>query len=308
MKFNPKARIDQSQYRDAGGAGGGGRGGGSSAGMRLPLPTGGGKLTIGGVVIAVVVYFATQLLSSGTSGGDTTQCQTGVDANASDKCASALLATSVQDFWDKEYAAQAAGELAFEPRSRSYRPAPITVFSGGTDSGCGQASSAMGPFYCPNDSTVYIDSTFLEDMLQGDLGATGGPFALGYVIAHEYGHHVENLLGYLGRARTQQGPRSDAVKIELMADCIGGIWAKSAQETVDEDGNRIIEDLTRDDIERAIDAATAVGDDRIQQKSGSRINEESWTHGSSAQRVSWFNRGLQTGSLSACDTFRDGAL
>lgn len=307
MKFNPKARIDQSQYSDAGG-----RGGGSPAGMRLPIPSsGGGKLTVGGVVIAVIVFFATQLLNngSGTGGGDAgPKCETGADANQSYKCASALLATSVQDYWDKEYAAQVRGDLAFRPQETTYQSAPIQVFTGATSSGCGQASAATGPFYCPNDSTVYIDTSFMDEMLTGALKAKGGPFALGYVIAHEYGHHVENLLGYLARMRTQQGPRSDAVKIELMADCIGGIWAKNAQQTVDEDGNAIIEDLIQDDIARAIDAATAVGDDRIQQSSGGQVNEESWTHGSSAQRVRWFNVGFEQGSLSACDTFRDGAL
>ncbi|RZI83005.1 MAG: peptidase, partial [Microbacterium sp.] len=261
MKFNPKARIDQGQYSDAG------RGsGGSSAGMRLPIPGGGGgRLTVGGVVIAVVVFFVTQLLSNGSSGdGDTTECRTGADANGSDKCATALLGTSVQDYWEKAYAGQVEGELAFEPRTFEYQPARITTFSAGVDTGCGQAGAEMGPFYCPNDLTVYVADNFMKDMLEGDLHAEGGPFALGYVVAHEYGHHIENLLGYLGRMQTQRGEKSDSVKAELMADCLGGMWAKNAQETVDEDGNVIIEDLTEDDIARAIDAATAVGDDRIQ--------------------------------------------
>ena len=145
-------------------------------------------------------------------------------------------------------------------------------------------------------------------MLEGQLGAKGGDFALGYVIAHEYGHHVENLLGYLGRARTQNGPQSDAVKIELMADCLGGMWAKDAQRTTDALGQVIISDLTQDDIARAIDAAKAVGDDRIQKRSSGRVNPEQWTHGSSAERAHWFNTGLKEGSLEACDTFAPGAL
>ena len=141
-------------------------------------------------------------------------------------------------------------------------------FEGSTDSGCGPASAEMGPFYCPNDKRVYLDTTFFDDMLEGQLGAEGGPFAIGYVIAHEYGHHVEDQLGVLGKVRTQKGPNSDAVRVELMADCLAGVWAKGAQETKDQDGRAIIEDLTQDDIKRAIDAAEAVGDDRIQKRSG----------------------------------------
>jgi predicted metalloprotease len=166
----------------------------------------------------------------------------------------------------------------------------------------------MGPFYCPNDQRVYIDKTFMDDMLRGQLGAKGGTFALGYVIAHEYGHHVEDLLGILGRMRTQQGPKSDSVRVELMADCLGGMWAKDAQQTKDAQGNAIIEDLTQDDIARAIDAAQAVGDDRIQKQSSGRVNPEAWTHGSSQERVHWFNVGLKEGSLEACNTFAPGAL
>ncbi|MCX6396091.1 MAG: neutral zinc metallopeptidase [Propionibacteriales bacterium] len=299
MKFNPKARIDQSQYSDAGG-----RPGGSSAGLRLPIPSGGGgRLTVGGVVIVVVVFFVTQFLNGSPTGSDSTECRTGADANASDKCASALLATSVQDYWARNYAEQAPG-AAFAPRTTRYEPAGITTFSSAVDTGCGQAGAEMGPFYCPNDQTVYVAENFLSDMLEGDLQAEGGPFALGYVVAHEYGHHVEDLLGYLGRIRTQQGERSDSVKAELMADCLGGIWAKNAQQTVDGDGNAIIEDLTAEDVQNAIGAATAVGDDRIQP----RASKESWTHGSAADRVKWFMIGYQQGSLAACDTFRDGAL
>lgn len=301
MKFNPKARIDQSQYSDAGHGGGGG----SATRMRLPLPgSGGGKLTIGGVVIAVVVYFATQLLSNGSSDdGDSTECRTGADANTSDKCASALFGTSVQDFWEGAYATQARG-AAFEPRSASYRPATTQTFSGSVSTGCGNADEGMGPFYCPNDLTVYVSDNFLDEMLVGQLGGPDGLFALGYVVAHEYGHHVENLLGYLGRIQTQRGEKSDSVKAELMADCLGGMWARDAANTLDEDGTAIIEDLTRADIDTAIRAATTVGDDRIQPKS----SKESWTHGSAEQRVRWFTIGYEQGSLVACDTFRAGAL
>ena len=181
-------------------------------------------------------------------------------------------------------------------------------FDGATQSACGQASSQMGPFYCPNDRKVYLDTTFFRDMLQGELGARGGPFAIGYVIAHEYGHHIEDQLGILGKIRTTQGPRSDSVRAELMADCLAGAWAKNAQTTKDASGEPIISDLTPDDVKRAIDAAQAVGDDRIQKRTQGRVSPDSFTHGTAAQRIRWFNRGLEQGTIEACDTFRAGGL
>jgi predicted metalloprotease len=196
----------------------------------------------------------------------------------------------------------------FAENGRRYERPRLVLFSRATRSACGTAQSAMGPFYCPNDQRVYIDLGFMDDMLTGQLGAEGGPFALGYVLAHEYGHHIEDQLGVLGRMRTQQGPRSDSVKAELMADCLGGMWAKDAQTTTDALGQMIISDLTQDDISRAVDAAQAVGDDRIQKESGGRVNPEQWTHGSAAQREHWFNTGLKEGSLEACNTFAPGAL
>lgn len=308
MRFNPKARVDQSQFDDRSGRSSGGFGGGSGGGMRLPIPSGGGKISLGTIVVAILIYFASQMLNGGpgpsdntgnVGASDQTSCQTGEQANTSDKCAVALFTKSVQDYWTKTFGEQTNGR---------YQPITSVVFSGQTDSGCGTAASAMGPFYCPNDTTVYLDSTFFDQMLEGELGAKGGPFSIGYVVAHEYGHHVENQLGILAKMRTQQGPKSDAVKVELMADCLAGMWAKDAQETVDSEGNRIIEDLNADDIARAIDAAHAVGDDRIQQHSTGRVNPEAWTHGSAAQREHWFNVGLQKGSLQACNTFAPGAL
>ena len=166
----------------------------------------------------------------------------------------------------------------------------------------------VGPFYCPNDSEVYLDLSFFRDMLQGQLGGQDAPFTRAYVVAHEYGHHIENLLGIMGQVRTQQGQGSDAVKLELMADCLGGMWAGAAESTRDSEGTSIIEGLTQDDIDRAIDAARAVGDDRIQQRSGGGVNEEVWTHGSSAARAKWFGVGLSQGSLEACNTFAPGAV
>ena len=308
MRFNPKARIDQSQIETRTG---GGRGGG---GMRLPIPGGGGggggRIGVGTILVIVLVVVLGQCMgvdvlgggSTPSGGGDRTtanECQTGADAQKSDACAIDLFTTSVQNYWKQAYP---------DEMGDPYDVVKTVRFEGSTNSGCGPASAEMGPFYCPNDKQVYLDQTFFDDMLEGQLGAEGGPFAIGYVIAHEYGHHVEDQLGVLGRVRTQKGPRSDAVRVELMADCLAGVWAKGAQETRDEDGRAIIEELNQDDIKRAIDAAQAVGDDRIQKRSGGRVDTDSFTHGSAEQRVRWFNKGMSEGTIKGCDTFATNNL
>jgi predicted metalloprotease len=302
MRFNPKARIDQSQIQTR-------RGGGGGGGMRLPMPGGGGgrggQMGIGTILVIVLVVVLSQCMgvdimggggSTSGSGDQSTanECQTGEDANQSDACAIDLFTTSVQNYWKKAYPAETG-----DP----YDVVQTVRFEGSTDSGCGQASSEMGPFYCPNDRLVYLDTSFFDDMLEERLGAEGGPFAIGYVIAHEYGHHLEDQLGVLGKIRTQKGPKSDAVRVELMADCLAGVWAKGAQETRDENGQAIIEGLNQDDINRAINAAEAVGDDRIQKRSGGRVDTDSFTHGSAEQRVRWFNKGLSGGTIKGCDAF-----
>jgi predicted metalloprotease len=303
MRFNPRARIDDSQVDNRegqGGFGGGGR-------LPLPLPSGGGGRIGLGTVIVVVLYVVVQMCAGNSvvpgtggsggsdgSGGASTSCRTGADANNSTDCAIDLFTNSVQDFWSGALPQQAG---------KDYQVIQTVKYTGQTSSGCGAAQSAMGPFYCPNDKRVYIDQSFMRDMLQGQLGAKGGTFALGYVIAHEFGHHVEDQLGVLGRLRTQQGPKSDSVRVELMADCLAGVWARSASTTQDANGQVIIEDLTRADVANAVDAAQAVGDDRIQKRSSGRVDQEAWTHGSSAERVRWFETGMQQGTISACNTF-----
>ncbi len=295
MRFNPRARIDRSQIQTRGGGAGGG-------GMRLPIPGGGGggRIGIGTVVVIILFVVLTQctnLSLPGGSGGDTTtanECHTGEDANRSDACAIDLFTTSVQSYWKKAYPDETGEE---------YDVIQTVRFEGSTSSDCGPASAEMGPFYCPNDRLVYLDTTFFDDMLEGRLGAEGGPFAIGYVIAHEYGHHVEDQLGLLGKIRTQKGPRSDAVRAELMADCLAGVWAKGALETKDSQGETIISELTQEDIRRAINAAQAVGDDRIQKQTTGRVDTDSFTHGSAEQRVRWFNRGKDQGTIESCNTF-----
>ena len=178
----------------------------------------------------------------------------------------------------------------------SYSPAKTVFYTDSIQTGCGYASSQVGPFYCPADKQVYIDLGFFDE-LQSRFGAQGGPFAEAYVLAHEYGHHIQDLLGTLGRAQQGSGPEGGSVRTELQADCYAGVWAKHAVET------ELIEQLTQADINAGIDAAGAVGDDRIQERAQGQVNPETWTHGSSEQRRRWFSKGYETGRPAACDTF-----
>ncbi|MCW2796681.1 neutral zinc metallopeptidase [Nocardioides sp.] len=303
MRFNPKARLDTSRVRDRGRASGGGGGGFGTGGSSIPIPgglrAGGG---IGGVILVVLFIVVTQCMGGGSSGGafDTSRmadtnryenCKTGQDANDNPDCARVAVENSLYDFWSHELGGKFAPEQG------------VVTFGNATDTGCGQATSDVGPFYCPTDQTIYLDTTFFEAVLQGQLAGPSGAFVEPYVLAHEYGHHIQNLLGTMSRVKTQQGPQSDSVRLELEADCYAGMWAKAATTTEDADGNVLFSEISDADIKNAIEAATAVGDDRIQQQSGGRVNPEQWTHGSSAERVKWFRTGFTTGSLKACDTF-----
>jgi predicted metalloprotease len=314
MRFNPKARLDTSRMRDSGS--GGGMGGGMG-GSRIPLP--GGTKAGGGVgflliVVVIVLLKAcggvdlTGAISGGSTSGYTTSrftgdtglyqgCATGQDANDHPTtCGVVAVENSVNDYW-KNTLAQQAPNATWAPE------AAIDTFSGQTASGCGQAQSGMGPFYCPTDKTIYFDPTFFKDILQGQLNGPSGAFVEPYVIAHEYGHHVQDLLGTMSRVKTQQGPNSDSVRLELQADCYAGMWAKSATTTQDAQGNVLIQDLTQQDIQDGIAAAKSVGDDTIQKETTGKVSPEQWTHGSSAARVKWFMTGYQNGTLAACNTF-----
>jgi hypothetical protein len=231
-----------------------------------------------------------QTLDPGADAGGQLAC--GTTASAQDIVCAAT--TDVQDFWTTQF--QEAGQ--------EYTRTQTVFFRGQTNTGgCGPASSQVGPFYCPADSLVYIDLDFL-DALQDQLGAEGD-FAKAYIIAHEYGHHVQNVLGISGEVR--QAEQSDpsranefSIRLELQADCLAGNWARDAED-------RGVFILTDADIDNALNAAGAVGDDRIQAGAGGGVNPETWTHGSAEDRQNWFRRGLETGNPDDCNTFTEDA-
>ncbi|MGK5642401.1 KPN_02809 family neutral zinc metallopeptidase [Streptomyces sp. URMC 126] len=296
MQFDDDADLDTSQVQD-------------ERGSRIP----GGGLTVGGGLVGLLallagLFFGIGPQELGLSSGepDTTpsastdaqvqrDCRTGRDANAREDCRIVGVVNSAQAFWSQEFAR----------RSTSYSQARTKLFTGRTNTACGAATSAVGPFYCPGDRMVYLDLDFFKE-LTGKFGARGGPFAEAYVVAHEYGHHIQNLTGTLARSQDRKtGAGSNAVKVELQADCYAGVWAHHAASTRSQTtGKPLIKPLTKADIEDGLSAAAAVGDDRIQEKFQGRVTPESWTHGSAEQRQQWFTTGYRTGNVAACDTFR----
>ncbi len=320
MKFNPKARLNTGRIGDAGRSGGGGRSrgglGGSGSRSRVPMP-GGGRAAGGGVVGVIIAVIIFVIASQGGGGGldglgggggaaldgssftDTGRyagCKTGADANDSADCARVAVENSLSDFWADELGSR------FRPASK------IVTFKGSINTGCGGASSDVGPFYCPADEKIYLDDAFFDDVLSGQLGGPEGAFVEPYVLAHEYGHHISNLIGTMGLVKGDTGPQSTGVRLELQADCFAGVWTKHATETEDASGNVLLLDLSRTDIDNAIEAAKAVGDDYIQQRTQGKVNSEVWTHGSSEQRKSWFMEGYSQGTSAACDTFGAGRV
>lgn len=301
MQFNDDANLDTSQIEDSRGARG--RGGGVLAGRGPGFKIGGGAGILV-VIVALIFGISPDHLGLTEDGGGSSlpadnqalaeSCRSGSDANARDDCRIVGVVNSAQAYWADEFAV----------RGGRYSQAPTRFFSGSVSTACGGATSAVGPFYCPGDNKVYIDLGFFQD-LRTKFGARGGPFAEAYVIAHEYGHHIQNLTGQMAKVgNDRQGPQSGAVRLELQADCYAGVWAKNATRPARDGSAPLITQLTQQDIADGLDAAAAVGDDRIQQEFQGRVTPESWTHGSAAQRQQWFTRGYQTGDMSQCDTFR----
>ncbi len=290
MRFRKDAPLDTGQVTDA-------RGRSMGGGLAL----GGGGLGIAGLV----VYLLISLLSGGgglgqlapldnrsvgkgdTPGTISEDCRTGQDANEREDCRIVAVVNSVQKFWDG----------VFQRSNKRYTYVDTVFFTDQVETGCGVASSQVGPFYCPSDKLVYIDLGFFDE-LQSRFGVGDAPFVQAYVIAHEYGHHVQDQLGVLDQIRgDRQGPESKSVRSELQADCYAGVWAAHAVET------GLVEELTQADINSGLDAAAAIGDDRIQKQTRGQVNPETWTHGSSEQRRRWFSRGYENGKPAACDTF-----
>jgi predicted metalloprotease len=290
MSFRDDSKLDPSQVQDERGRGGVGRGG---------IAIGGGGLGIGVIIILLLVQalggggglgdlsgLQEQTPGSAAANGDLQDCVTGADANTRQDCRIVGYVNSVQSFWTNEFAR----------RGRSYVPAATYFESGQWQTGCGAASTDVGPFYCPADKRVYLDLGFLDE-LHDRFGATGGSLAQGYVIAHEYGHHVQDLLGTLDQQSNTTGAQGTSVRTELQADCFAGVWAAHATET------GLLNPITPAQIADALNAAEAVGDDRIQSETQGQVDPDKWTHGSSQQRKNWFTTGYKTGDMTKCDTF-----
>ncbi|HEV8699632.1 MAG TPA: neutral zinc metallopeptidase [Candidatus Limnocylindrales bacterium] len=298
MKWKRNTGFDQIEDRRGQGPGDGGLvlpGGGGSGGS-IPIPIPGGKAGGGlGTIIVLVVLF---LLFSGVLGNGGVPDLGGVSGGGGAQPGGTLVPQSetdqqlayivsdIQDFW----------AASFSASGKDYPETKLVLFDGSTSSSCGPASAATGPFYCPADQKVYLDLGFFDE-LKSRFGAQGGDFAMAYVVAHEFGHHVQTALGIAQRVEqiVQEDPsqaKPMSVRLELQADCLAGVWAHSAQS-----------DLEAGDIDEALSAASAVGDDRIQESTTGRIDPESWTHGSAEQRTAWFTTGYRSGNPDDCDTF-----
>ena len=287
------------------------RGEGGGGGFRFP--GGGGGIGIGGLIVVGLVSWALgvdprMILAGidglqGGSGGYESQDrpqgggqprQLNQDEQREGDFVKAVLAQN-EDVW----------EDIFREQGSQYRAPRLTLFSGATRSACGRAQSAMGPFYCPEDQRVYLDTQFFQELSQ--KLRSPGEFARAYVIAHEIGHHVQNLIGIMDkaqgareRARSEEESNAISVRIELQADCFAGVWANRAEAKF-----KILE---RGDVDSALKAASEIGDDKLQRRSGGEVVPDSFTHGSSAQRVQWFRTGLDSGDMKRCNTFSGGRL
>ncbi|MBB1029891.1 hypothetical protein G6027_03080 [Dietzia sp. SLG310A2-38A2] len=300
MTFRQSGSLDTSGVS---GAGRGGRGG------RRGVAVGGG---VGGLAVVLVALFlgvdpGLLGLDQGDGGrGQTSdsaqQFQTHIDqcdlgqANTDTVCRIVATTESLEDVWGTQLPDQA--------RMRWVQP-HTTIFTGDVDTACGAASSDVGPFYCPADQDVYIDPPFFDEVMVGRLGGSPAGAAQMYVVAHEFGHHLQTMLGDIRRSQQDpQGASSGAVRVELQADCYAGLWAHYATSTPAPGGAEpLLESLTPGDVDAIIQTAEAIGDDHIQRSGGARVDPDSWTHGSSEMRRQWFLTGYDQGSMQACDTF-----
>jgi predicted metalloprotease len=313
MRWQGRRESDNVEDRrdedDGGGAGGFGMPfpGAGGGGFQLPIPTSGGGLIGLLVIIGLALLFGVdpRVLLGGGEGqlpGGVNQIQLPRDHSPSAVSAQdddlkrfvSVVLADTEDVW---------GQI-FRDMGRTYARPRLVLYRGGIQSGCGYGAAQMGPFYCPNDQKVYIDLSFYQE-LKNRFHAPG-EFAQAYVIAHEVGHHVQNLLGIMRQAQTQQAALSETgrnavqVKIELQADCFAGVWAKNT--------DRINKSLEPGDIEQALTAASAIGDDALQKQTRGFAVPDSFTHGSSAQRVRWFRQGYDGGTIASCDTFSTPSL
>ena len=308
MKLDDLRASDNVEDRrgDDGGGGFGGGGGG--------FPGGRGAIGLGSLVIVAALYFlvgpdAAMNALNQLSGGGQPQIQQqqpspGQAAPTNDASSQFVrkILGSTEDTWTELFKEQAGG--------RTYTPTELVLFSGATSSACGAAQSQMGPFYCPNDKKVYLDTEFFDEMRSRFNACPAGQgacaFAQAYVIAHEVGHHVQDLLGILPKVHEAQQRTDDAganalsVRLELQADCLAGVWANRTQQDF-----KFIE---QGDIEGALQTAQAIGDDMLQKKAQGYVVPDSFTHGSSAQRQRWFSAGLKSGKINSCDTFNTAQL
>ena len=317
VKFNDDAQLDASQVQDRRGDSG------SSGGLRGlgGFNLGRGGLAGGGIGIAAIVVFVVIRLLAGSStpsgngglggmlsqlaGGtapsgsvDSSRLDCTAGASSSDDCEVLAIVNSVQAFWSRQLAT--AGT--------TYTQSDTVFFSGSTPTGCGTGDTGMGPFYCPSDGRVYIDLAFWSE-LKTQFGANDALFTQAYVLAHEYGHHVQDLLGTNSRVSSARGATSGSVRLELQADCYAGVWANHASTVAGSDGRILISDITSADVANALDTAGRIGDDYIQTTLGNGpVDPSTFTHGSSAQRKKWFTTGYTTGKPAACNTFDTNSL
>lgn len=284
MTFNEDAKVGGNRARRRG---------------RGAAIAGGGVVGVGVIVVLLLNAFTggdfSALLGGGgggavpqDEGSEIANCQTGEDANANDDCRLAAGSLALDQYWGEQM--------------DGYREPQLIIVDGSTPTQCGTASNATGPFYCPPEETVYVDPTFFS-LLREQFDASAGELGQLYVLAHEYGHHVQNLQGVFEQHPANgTGPDSNGVRTELQADCYAGAWVGGMTLSEDESGTPFLEAPTREQIADALNAAASVGDDHIQQESGGVVNPDTWSHGSSQQRQRWFDTGYDDGAA-ACDTF-----